>query len=138
MKLRLGLRLFLGLVLLATAAGKLLDVRGFAAVLATYEAFPESALVPLALAVPLAELALAVWLFSGRRLAGAAGAALALHLLYAVWAAATLARGLRLPNCGCFGVFLPSPLGWRTVAEDLVLAGFSAWLLRTALARPKS
>ncbi len=132
------LRVVLGLVLLATAAGKLLDVRGFAAVLGTYQAFPESALVPLALAVPLAELVLAGWLFSGKRLIGAAAGALALHVVYAIWAAAALARGLRLPNCGCFGVFLPRPLGWRTVAEDLVLAGLSAWLLRIALARRKA
>jgi hypothetical protein len=122
------LRLFIGLVLLLTAAGKLLDVPGFAGVLRTYETFPEAALGPLALAVPLAELALALWLFSGRRLAGAASAALGLHAFYGAWAAASILRGLRVPNCGCFGVFLPRPLGWRTVAEDLVMVGLSAWL----------
>jgi hypothetical protein len=130
---RLALRLFLGLVLLATAVGKLLDVEGFARVLATYEAFPEAALRSLAVAVPLLELAIAIWLFSGRLLVAAAAAALALHAVYTVWAAAALLRGLRVPNCGCFGVFFPRPLGWRTVFEDLVLVGLSAWLL--ALAR---
>lgn len=131
----LALRLFIGFVLLATAAAKLADVRGFAAVLRTYEAFPEGALLPLAVAVPLAELALASWLLSGWRLAGAAAAALAMHVLYAGWAAATILRGLELPNCGCFGVFLARPLGWRTVAEDVVMAGLSGWLL--ALARKR-
>ncbi len=128
-RLRLALRLFLGLVFLATAAGKLLDVPGFAGVLGTYEAFPEAALLPLAVAVPVAELALALWLFSGRRLVGAAAAALGLHAFYAAWAAATLLRGLRPPNCGCFGVFLPRPLGWRTLIEDLVMMGVSAALV---------
>lgn len=131
----LALRLFLGLVLLATAAGKLLDIRGFARILGTYQLLPEPALLPLAFAVALVELGLGIWLFSGRRLVAAAGAALSLHAVYAVWAAATLLRGLRLPNCGCFGVFFPRPLGWRTVAEDLVMAGLSAWLLLLARRR---
>jgi hypothetical protein len=130
------LRLFLGLVLLATAAGKLLDVPGFAEVLRTYQAFPDAALRPLALAVPLVELALAVWLFSGRRLAAAAALAAVLHGIYAIWAAATLLRGLRVPNCGCFGVFFARPLGWRTVAEDGVLLGLSVWLLVLARKAP--
>ncbi len=129
MRLRLVLRLFLALVLLVTAVGKLLDIPGFAGVLATYEAFPEPALLPIAVSVALTELALALWLFSGLRIAAAAAAALGLHTLYTAVAVATLLRGLRPANCGCFGVFLPRPLGWRTVVEDLVLAGVSVGLL---------
>jgi Methylamine utilisation protein MauE len=131
-RLAFGLRVFLGLILLATAVGKLADVRGFAGVLRTYEAFPEASLLPLAAAIPIVELSLALLLFSGRGLQGAALAALTLHVLYAAWAALTLARGLQLSNCGCFGVFLARPLGWRTVLEDLVLAGLSAMLLAAA------
>lgn len=134
-RLAYGLRLFLGLVLLATAVGKLADVRGFAGVLRAYEAFPEASLVALAAAIPIAELALALWLFSGRGLEGAALAAFVLHVVYAAWAALSLARGLRLENCGCFGVFLARPLGWRTVTEDLVLAAASAALLALAVRR---
>ena len=134
----LGLRLFRGAVLLATAAGKLADVRGFAGVLRAYEAFPEASLLPLAAAIPIVELALALWLFSGRGLERAAVAALVLHVVYAAWAALSLARGLRLENCGCFGVFLARPLGWRTVAEDLVLAATSAVLLAAASPRRRA
>ncbi len=134
-RLAFGLRVFLGLVLLATALGKLADIRGFAGVLRAYEAFPEASLFPLAAAIAIAELALALWLFSGRRLEGAALAALVVHVVYAAWAVLSLARGLRLENCGCFGVFLPRPLGWTTVAEDLVLAGASAALLAVAARR---
>jgi hypothetical protein len=136
MRTKIILRLFIGFVLLATAAGKLLDVRGFAGVLRTYEAFPEDALLPVAIGAPLAELALALWLFSGRRMTGAAAAALGMHLFYAGWAAASVLRGLKLANCGCFGVFLARPLGWNTVLEDLVLTGLSAWLLALARRRP--
>jgi uncharacterized membrane protein YphA (DoxX/SURF4 family) len=125
----LSLRLFIGLVLLSTAAGKLLDVPGFARVLATYDVLPNGLPLPLAAAVPLAELALAVWLFSGRRTPGAAWTAAIMHLVYAAWSAAALLRGLELANCGCFGVFLARPLGWRTVAEDLVMTGLSVALL---------
>lgn len=40
------LRFFFALLLLASAVGKLLDIRGFAAVLGTYQVFPETLLLP--------------------------------------------------------------------------------------------
>lgn len=119
------LRCFIGLVLLATGAGKVLDLRGFAEVLRSYEAVPDSWLPPLAAAVPAVELLLGLWLVSGRRLAAASLVSCAVHLAYAAWSAAALLRGLRLSNCGCFGVFWARPLTGLTVAEDLGLAGLS-------------
>jgi hypothetical protein len=125
------LRFAIGAILLATAVGKLLDIPGFARVLGTYNAFVPGALVPIAVAVPLAELALAFWLFSGRNVAASALTSAAMHALYAAWSAVSVLRGLKLPNCGCFGVFLVRPLGWSTVFEDLVLVGASLglWVL---------
>lgn len=133
--IRAFLRFVIATILLATAAGKLLDVRGFAEVLRTYEAFPDALLLPIAIAVPLAELALAVWLFSGRNLFAAGAVAAGMHLLYAGWSGVSLLRGLKPANCGCFGVFLARPLGWSTVAEDLVLTG--AALALAALSRER-
>jgi hypothetical protein len=130
------LRGFLGLVLLATATGKLLDVSGFAGILRSYQALPERSALSLAIAIPLAELALSAWLFSGRRAAGAALASAAMHMAYAAWSTAGILRGLTLPNCGCFGVFWARPLDWITVAEDAVMVGLSLWLL--ALVRRRS
>jgi hypothetical protein len=54
-----------------------------------------------------------------------------MHALYALWSAVSVLRGLKLPNCGCFGVFLARPLGWSTAVEDLVLVGASLglWIL---------
>ena len=131
---RESLRVWIGLVLLATAAGKLLDVPGFARILEDYEVFPRgSILLWIAWLVSSAELVLALWLFSARRLQAAAVCALLLHLLYAAWSGMALLRGLRLSNCGCFGVFLARPLTWGTAAEDLVMAALSAALV--ALAR---
>jgi len=122
------LRFAIAAILLGTAVGKLLDVPGFAAVLETYRAFPTRVLMPLAVAIPAAELLLAAWLLSGWKVSAAAVASAGMHLAYAAWSAVTILRGLRLANCGCFGTYLKRPLGWSTVAEDCVLAAASILL----------
>ena len=126
--LRAFLRFTIGAILLTTAAGKLASLSGFARVLGTYQAFPAPLLLPLAIAVSLAELLLAVWLFSGRCLLSAALASAGMHLAYAVGAAVTLARGIEVPNCGCFGVFLARPLASSTVVGDAALVAASLTL----------
>jgi hypothetical protein len=126
--IRAFLRFTIGAILLTTAAGKLASLSGFARVLGNYQAFPERLLLPLAAAVSVAELFLAVWLFSGRRLLHAALAAAGMHFAYAVGAALTLARGIDVPNCGCFGVFLARPLASSTVVEDAALVAASLTL----------
>jgi hypothetical protein len=132
------LRCFIGLVLLATGAGKLLDVTGFAEVLRSYQALPAGFVAPLALAVPLAESMLGVWLISGRHLVPASLASAAMHIVYAGWAAGGLARGLKLENCGCFGVFFARPLTWRTVIEDFVMVALSLALCRVGVSLRRS
>jgi uncharacterized membrane protein YphA (DoxX/SURF4 family) len=131
---RQALRLFIGTVFVVTAVGKLLDVSGFASVIGTYQVFADPVLLPLAVLVPAAELFLGAWLFSGRSPFAAAIAAFAMHVVYAGWAASAVVRGLKLSNCGCFGVFLPRPLGWSTVVEDLAMAALCGTL--AALYRP--
>lgn len=131
-------RSFLGLLFLATGLGKLLDNRGFAQVLASYQLeLPEGLLLPLALAISLAEFTLGLNILLGRSLLQSVVATLCFHLAYASLALITLLRGIALTNCGCFGVFLIRPLGWRTVAEDLMLAAISlvCWLLLRRAAR---
>ena len=131
-RLRSFLRLAIGIVLIATAAGKFLDLTGFAHILGEYRAFPEKLLPPLAVAVPSLELLLGVWLFTGRNLRAAALASAALHFGYAAWSAISVQRGLRLSNCGCFGIFLARPLGWSTVVEDLAMVTASLGLFALA------
>lgn len=142
MKKRRGAARFLqygiALVLLSTAAAKLLDLRGFARVLETYRVFRPAALPPVAIAVTAAELGLGSLLWSGRFLPQAASASAALHAGYAAWSSAALARGLRLQNCGCFGAFLARPLTFWTVAEDLAIAGLSVALSRLAAAEKEA
>lgn len=130
--IQLILRSFFVLLLGATAVSKLLDMPGFYAIVRSYEAVPEP-LIPLASwSLTLAELALALWLITGKELRHAALATCAIHVLYFVWLSATLLRGLDLPNCGCFGVYWARPLRWYTPGEDLLLVGLAFWLRHAA------
>lgn len=124
-----------GLLLLATGFAKALDVPGFIAIAGQYRVLPEAALAPAAVLLIAAELGLGTWLLSGRALRAAGVGGLALHCLYFGWAAAALARGLVLENCGCFGVFWPSPLGWTTLAEDGLLILLCAGVASAAVRR---
>jgi len=116
-------RLLIGGVLLASALGKSLDLKGFVDVLVTYRLFPGWSLWPVAFIVIGIEWILAMWILSGWRLPTGALLALTLNGLYAVGLIVTLFRGLDLPNCGCYGVFFPQPLRWYSPLEDLVLVG---------------
>lgn len=125
-------RYFLGLLFVSTAIGKLLDNRGFAHVIDTYQlGIPDSALLGLALSISLLELLIGINILRGRALNMNVLATLGFHLGYASLALITLQRGIALSNCGCFGVFLARSLKWSTVGEDLVLALISlvCWLL---------
>ena len=117
-----ALRLLLGVLLLATSGGKLLDLAGFAKVVGTYRIFPDWLLLPAGIGLAAAELALALSLLAGYRLGETALAAAALHVAFLLWSALALARGLEIANCGCFGVFWERPLTRWTLLEDLGLA----------------
>ena len=75
---------------------------------------------------------LGLWVLSGRHLPQAALATVLLNSIYAVWMAVSLARGLDLPNCGCYGVYFPQPLRWYSPLEDLVLITLGLTLRRLA------
>jgi hypothetical protein len=122
-------RLLLAAIFLATATGKLLDIGGFAGVLLEYRLLPAPLLSPVALTVSVFELAVAAGLLWWPTLRVAAMAAMLLALLNAVALVLTLARGIALENCGCFGVYLARPLRPWTPLEDLVLAGVAALVL---------
>ena len=125
------LRAVLGGILLASALGKSLDLPGFVEVLVTYRDFPDWSLWPIALFITTIEWMLGLWVLSGRRLPQAALATVLLNGIYALWMTVSLARGLDLPNCGCYGVYFPQPLRWYSPLEDLVLVslGFTLWRL---------
>ncbi|NBY18819.1 DoxX family membrane protein [bacterium] len=119
------LQLLLGLLFLTTSLGKLLDNRGFSEVLRTYQLFPASLLMPLALSISLSEFFLGSWIILNLKTRLCANIALAINIFYLLLAVATNLRGLKLPNCGCFGVFLARPMTWMTVIEDIIVVFFS-------------
>ena len=130
------LRWLIGSILLATAIGKALDVPGFAEVVGTYQVFPPVLWLPVAISMVVIEGILAVALLHGRHTKRAGLASTALHSVFTLWAAAALLRGLEIPNCGCFGVFLGRPLTWGTVGEDAFMVGVSGllwWLAPVAV-----
>ena len=129
-------RLLIGEVLLASALGKSLDRAGFVDVLITYRTIPGSLLWPVALAVIGLEWLLGCWVLSGWRLATGSLAVLVLYLIYAGWMNVALARGLDLPNCGCYEVFFPQPLRWYSPVDDAVVAGLCYELWKSSRWRP--
>lgn len=120
--IRIGLVVVIGGILFVAAVGKLLDNRFFAERLAEWQLFPTWSLLPLGVLVSLSELVLAIWLFSGWRLAQAALVAVLFHLGYIGGTVITLLRGISLPDCGCFGILFPHPLDWNMVWQDTFLA----------------
>lgn len=131
-----SLRFLFGLIFVVTSIGKLLDNRGFAAVLETYQLVPVFFLLPLALFISLSELLLGLLFFWGKNLFRCAQLTLGIQLVYLALAISSNVRGLDIPNCGCFGVFLARPMTPWTILEDAVLVVFALGLWNLA-AGPK-
>jgi hypothetical protein len=124
-------RIVIGVVCLASALGKSLDLSGFVEVLTTYRLFADWSLWPMAICITGLEWVLGLWLLAGWRIETGALFALVMYGLYAAGLVVTLLRGIDLPNCGCYGVFFPRPLRWYSPLEDLVLVGMCYALRRS-------
>lgn len=112
----------------AMAAGQLSDGAGFARLLEDYQLGPGGALAVVIVAVEIA----AVGLLATRRTRPAGGmAALAVAVLWSALALQAFARGLVVPNCGCFGVHLGQSLGWPVLVQDASLLASSTWVWRS-------
>ena len=90
--------------------------------------FPQGLWLPIAVAMIILEAGLGFLLSHGRFAEKGGMASTVLHSALMIWAIVALARGLEIPNCGCFGVFLRRPLTWGTVLEDAVMVGVSMLL----------
>jgi len=126
------LRYFLLFLMLSTAIGKLLDIPGFAEVIATYQfGISGSFATGLGLVLALFELELAFYMLRKPRSLIVGPILTILHSSYTLLAVITIYRGIELDNCGCFGVFLARPLTSMTIVEDLILTVLSAmyWCL---------
>ena len=123
------LRCILGLILVATGTGKALDIRGFTEVLAAYDILPAWGNVILSFLLPVVELTVGAALITGFFLPIAAWGAVGLHAMLLASVSISLWRGLKISNCGCFGVFWPRPMGIQTLVEDAVMLGLSLLVL---------
>lgn len=119
-------RVIVGAVLIVSGASKAsAPAEEFAVVIEAYNLVPVDLAAGLAAILPWVELLLGFSLVLGyytRAAAFGAGAMLAVFVLAIL---STKARGIELPNCGCFGsAWRPSPT--LTLAVDLVLGALAA------------
>ena len=122
---------FLGLLFLTMAAGQLSALAGFRAILATYDFGDPPLLAVLLLA---GELLAGGWLlFAPRQRPIVPAVILAgTSVLWSLLAAQAFVRGLVVPNCGCFGIYLGQPLRWWVLLQDALLLLYSGLLLNRA------
>ena len=120
--------MLLSLVFVVAGVAKLADRAGSRRAVTDFGA-PAVLAAPLAILVPLAELAVAALLIPASTAFWGALGALSLLLLFILGIAANLARGRR-PDCHCFGQLHSAPAGWSTLARNGLLAavvGFVVW-----------
>lgn len=130
-------RRILSVLLVAMALGQLVSFGDFVDALKTYEFGPDT-LVPGVAAIAVgAEAVAGVGLW--RRSAGAGVGVLALVVTigWSVLAVQAFARGLVVPNCGCFGRFLSQELRWWVLIEDAEFVLLAGWSLYTLTRRAR-
>jgi peroxiredoxin/uncharacterized membrane protein YphA (DoxX/SURF4 family) len=109
-----------GIAKLADPAGSRQSMLGFGS--------PAFLARPLALLLPLAELACAVALLPVASAWWGATGVLAMLLLFIAGISISLARGRR-PDCHCFGQLYSAPVGWKTLARNAALSGMAGFVV---------
>jgi peroxiredoxin/UPF0716 family protein affecting phage T7 exclusion len=120
-------RLALAAVLAAAGIAKLVDRTGSRDALAGF-GLPRRWIDPVATALPVAELAVALALLPRRSAWWGALAALVLLAVFTAVVGRALARGER-PDCRCFGQLAPSPIGGGTLARNGALIALALFVL---------
>lgn len=121
-------RLFLAIVFLVAALGKLADRPGSRNALADF-GVPRILAAPVAVVLPVVELAVAALLVPRATARSGAIAAMVLLGVFIVAMGINLARG-RQPDCHCFGQLHSAPLGWSTVMRNGAFMGMAAVVFR--------
>ena len=125
----------LGALFTMMAALQLADLTGFVAVLGTFRLGGEGVAWALAAVLLAGEVVSGLWLLfvPQYRPLGPAVVFAMTSVLWSALAVQAFARGLAVPNCGCFGVYLAQPLRWWVLVQDGLLLSYAALLLRTAV-----
>lgn len=122
-------RVYLAALLLAMAAGQLLDVGGFVDIIETYQVGSGDAAWFTAIALVVGEVTGAVGLLGRRQWRGfGATVTLAVAVGWTVLAVQAFGRGLEIENCGCFGVYLGQELRWYVLAQDAGFVAAALWI----------
>ncbi len=120
-------RIVVGSVFLLAGVSKALDMHAFAAEISAYRLVPTPLVQPLAMALPLLEILIGVYLLLGLLQRWMAIAAAGLLVIFIGAMISALARGLTL-DCGCFG----NALGLAALRETVSPASIARdvlWLL---------
>jgi methylamine dehydrogenase accessory protein MauD len=120
-------RLLLALIFAVAGVAKLADREGSRQTVTDFGT-PSALAAPLGLLLPLAELAVAAALVPSATAWWGALGALLLLLLFVAGISFNLARGNK-PDCRCFGQIHSSPVGWKTLSRNGVLAAIAGFVL---------
>jgi peroxiredoxin/uncharacterized membrane protein YphA (DoxX/SURF4 family) len=122
------LRLALSAIFGVAAVTKFMDRKGARAAVKNFGA-PDRFAAAIAVLLPLTELAIAIGLLFSNTVWYSALAALLLLVLFVIAISYNLKQG-RTHDCHCFGQLYSRPLGWPTLARNIVFAlgaGFILW-----------
>jgi peroxiredoxin len=125
--LELIARFVLAAVFAVAGLAKLADRPGSRQALVAF-GVPERLAAPGGIALPIAELAVAVLLIPAATAAIGAAGALVLLLGFCAGIARSMIRG-EAPDCHCFGQLHSEPVGWSTLIRNLVLAALAGLVL---------
>jgi len=131
-----ALRVGLALLFVGAAWHKLSDRARFEAAIRAYALLPTRGSAPASWILPAVEGAIALALLVPPWQRYAAGAAVALLLLYTAAIAVNLARGRRRIDCGCFSSRSATPISGTLVARNGALIAAACLLLLPVRMRP--
>jgi hypothetical protein len=132
------LRVVLGALFVAMAAGQLASLREMPGILAAYGLVSGAGATALAVALIAGELVSGAW-FLARPRSRAIVPVWVFTAVAVVWvllAVQAYARGLTVTNCGCFGIYLSQRLSWFVLVQDALLLLYAWLLLRAARRAP--
>ena len=127
-------RPILGLLLVAMGIGQLVDFEQFVDVIETYRLGSGSPATLLGGALLTGELIGGIGLLARRRIAPPV--ALTVAVAWTVIGTQAFVRGLVVPNCGCFGIYLSQPLRWWVLVQDVEFVALAWWVHRRWNDRP--
>lgn len=127
-------RIIFASLVLSMALGQIFSFGEFVDAIETYRTGGSGAALLMAMTLLAGEVAGGIGLLLPRpRLRAAAGwAGLGTASLWAALALQAFARGLSIPNCGCFGRFLTQELSWWVLAQDVYFVALAVLAWRSA------